>query len=209
VKRFSVDARDPDPTVIAGVAAIVRAGGVVAYPTDTLYGLAVDPRRDAAVRRLFGVKERDHSNAIALIAADTAQAGTAGVLGPDELRLAERFWPGPLTIVAPAAEGLSRWLTGELGTVGVRVPGHAVARALAATFGSPITATSANLSGRPAASTADEAAAALEGRIDAVLDAGPSPGGAPSTIVELAGGRPVLRRAGAISWDRVLEALQR
>lgn len=209
MKRFAVDPRDPDPAIIADVAAILRAGGVVAYPTDTLYGLAVDPRRDAAVRKLFDVKERDHSNAIALIAADTAQAATAGVLGPDELRLAERFWPGPLTIVAPAAEGLSRWLAGELGTVGVRVPGHAVARALAAAFGRPITATSANLSGRPAATTADQAAAALEGRIDAVLDAGPSPGGAPSTIVELTGGRPVLRRAGAIAWDRVIEALQR
>jgi L-threonylcarbamoyladenylate synthase len=208
VKRFVVDARDPDAAIIAEAAALLRAGGVVAYPTDTLYGLAVDPRRDAAVRRLFGVKERDHSNAIALIAADTAQAGTAGVLGPDELTLARRFWPGPLTIVAPAAEGLSRWLTGELGTVGVRVPGHAVARALAAAFGAPITATSANLSGRPAASTADEAAAALEGRIDAVVDAGPSPGGPPSTIVEFTGGGPVLRRAGAVSWDRVLEALQ-
>src|SRR5262245_34934053 len=135
MKRFAVDAIAPDRAIIAEVAAILRAGGVVAYPTDTLYGLAVDPRRDAAVRKLFDVKARDHSNAIALIAADTAQASTAGVLGPDELTLAERFWPGPLTIVAPAAEGLSRWLAGELGTVGVRVPAHAVARALAASFG--------------------------------------------------------------------------
>ena len=206
--RLTVDPFAPAPDAIATAVDALRDGGIVAYPTDTLYGLAVDPRRDAAVKRLFDVKERDRAAAIALIAADVSQAQEAGTFGASELALARAFWPGPLTIVVPASTQLSRWLGAELGTVGVRVPAHAVARAIASAFGWCITATSANVSGRPGAMTADEAAAALDGRIDAIVDAGPAPGGAPSTIVELVEGRPVLRRAGAIAWDRVLESLQ-
>jgi L-threonylcarbamoyladenylate synthase len=208
MQRFIVDPYDPDPTAIAHAADVLRAGGVVAYPTDTLYGLAVDPARDTAAARLFAVKERDTAAAIPLVAASFEQAERAGRFGPDEVRLARAFWPGPLTIVVPAASFLARWIAGADGTVGIRVPAHDVARALADRFGACITATSANRSGHPAASTADEAAAALVGRIDAVLDAGPAPGGLPSTIVTMRGGVPVLLRAGAVSWDRVLESLE-
>jgi L-threonylcarbamoyladenylate synthase len=208
VIRLALDALEPDAPTIAAAADILRRGGIVAYPTDTLYGLAVDPRQDGAVDRLFAVKARDRSAAVALIAADLRQAQETGTFGASELTLARAFWPGPLTIVVPAAPGLPKRLSGDLNTVGVRVPAHAVARALAAAFGSCITATSANVSGKPPAMTADEVAAALEGRIDAVLDAGPAPGGAPSTIVELADGRPVLRRSGAVAWHRVLESLE-
>ena len=206
--RFSLDPVEPDATTISAAVDVLRRGGIVAYPTDTLYGLAVDPRSDAAVERLFTVKERDRSAAVALIAADVPQAQQAGTFGGSELALARAFWPGPLTIVVPAAPDLSKRLSGDLNTVGVRVPAHPVARALAAAFGSCITATSANVAGSPPAMTADEVAAALDGRIDAVLDAGPAPGGPPSTIVEVADGRPVLRRSGAVAWDRVLESLQ-
>ena len=208
MQHFHVDPREPDPGEVQRAVAILRAGGIVAYPTDTLYGLAVDPRSDAAMRRLFAVKERDRSAAITLIAADLAQAQRVGMFGPREIRLANAFWPGPLTIIVHAEPTLSRWVSSDLGTVGVRVPGHAAARALASAFGGSITATSANLSGRPAAVTADEAAAALGDRIDALLDAGPAPGGAPSTIVEVTGEGPVLRRAGAVAWDRVLKSLE-
>jgi L-threonylcarbamoyladenylate synthase len=208
VIRLAVDSIEPDAQRIAEAADVLRRGGIVAYPTDTLYGLAVDPRSDAAVDRVFAVKARDRSAAVALIAADVRQAHEAGTFGASELVLARAFWPGPLTIVVPAAPDLSKRLSGELNTVGVRVPAHAVARALAAAFGSCITATSANLSGAPPSMTADEVASAFGGRIDAVLDAGPAPGGPPSTIVEFADGRPVLRRSGAVAWDRVLESLQ-
>jgi L-threonylcarbamoyladenylate synthase len=208
LNRLLVDPREPDPAAIEQAVAILRAGGIVAYPTDTLYGLAVDPRSDSAVRKLYAAKERDRSAAITLIAADLAQAKRAGAFGPREIRLAETFWPGPLTIIVHAEETLSRWVCSDLGTVGVRVPAHAVARALAAGFGGCVTATSANLSGRAAATTADETAAAVGGRIDAVLDAGPAPGGAPSTIVEVTDVGPVLRRAGAVAWDRVLKSLE-
>ena len=206
--RLVVDPRAPDPGVIAEAADVLRTGGVLAYPTDTLYGLAVDPRRDPLVRRLFDVKERDRAAAITLIAADLLQAQKAGTFAASELAMARALWPGPLTIVVPVSEALSKRLSGDLGTVGVRVPAHAVARALAAAFGWCVTATSANISGRPPALTADEVAASLAGRIDAVVDAGPAAGGPPSTIVEVAEGRPVLRRSGAIAWDRVLESLQ-
>jgi len=208
VIRLVVDPAAPDPAVIDEAADVLRTGGVLAYPTDTLYGLAVDPRRDPSVRRLFEVKARDRASAVTLIAADLAQAQKAGTFDASELALARALWPGPLTIVVPASESLSKRLSGDLGTVGVRVPAHAVARALAASFGWCVTATSANISGRPPALTADEVAAALADRIDALVDAGPTPGGPPSTIVEVAEGRLVLRRSGAIAWDRVLESLQ-
>jgi L-threonylcarbamoyladenylate synthase len=205
---LTVDPVAPDPAAIAAAVDVLRRDGIVAYPTDTLYGLAVDPRRDAAVKRLFDVKARDRGSAVALIAGDVSQAQQAGSFSGNELALARSFWPGPLTIVVPAAAALSSGVSGDLRTVGVRVPAHAVARALADVFGWCITATSANLSGRPAAMTADEAAAAFGDCIDALVDAGPAPGGPPSTIVEFSEGRPVLRRSGAIAWDRVLESLQ-
>ena len=206
--RVTVNPLAPEPAAMASLAEVLRRGGIVAYPTDTMYGLAVDPRNDIAVRHLFDVKARDRAAAVALIACDLAQAQEAGMFGASELALARAFWPGPLTIVVPASSMLSKSLTGDLQTVGVRVPAHAVAQALAAAFASCITATSANLSGRPPALTVDDVTAALGSRIDAVIDAGPAPGGAPSTIVEVVSDRPVLRRSGAIAWDRVLESLQ-
>jgi len=208
VIRVKVDPLRPDVVALASPVDILRRGGIVAYPTDTMYGLAVDPRNDTAVERLFEVKSRDRSAAVALIASDVAQAQEAGMFGASELALARGFWPGPLTIVVPASSKLSPALTGDLQTVGVRVPAHSVAQALARAFASCITATSANLSGRAPAVTADEVAAALGTRIDAVIDAGAAPGGAPSTIVEVVNDRPVLRRSGAIAWDRVLESLK-
>ena len=206
--RVLVDPTDPEPSALSEIVDVLRGGGIVAYPTDTLYGLAADPCRDRSVERLFELKARDRASAVALIAADVAQAQEAGAFGPGELTLARALWPGPLTIVVPASPRLSRVLSAGLGTVGVRVPAHAVARGLAAGFGGCLTATSANVSGEPPSLTADEVAVALEGRVDAIVDAGPAPGGPPSTIVELVDGRPVLRRSGAIAWDRVLESLQ-
>ena len=202
-----VDPRSPDLAVVQAAVDVLRRGGVVAYPTDTLYGLAVDPTSDAAVRALFALKGRDAAAAIALIAADQAQAEHAGSLGATERRLAAAFWPGPLTIVVPASPAMSSLLAPR-GTLGVRVPANAVARALALRFGECITATSANASGAEPPSTAQDAARSLGSGIDLVLDGGPAPGGPPSTIVEVVGGRLTLHRAGAIGWDRVLESVE-
>jgi L-threonylcarbamoyladenylate synthase len=208
MKRLVVDPREPDAASLHEAAAVLHGGGVVAYPTDTLYGLAADPRTDRPVERLFAAKGRGRDAAIPLIAGTAEQAEEAGMFGDLERRLSAAFWPGPLTIVVPASPSVSRLVTSGLGTVAVRVPGHLVARRLAAIFGGCITATSANRSGLRAAVTPDEAAAALGDAIDLLLDAGPAPGGAPSTIVQVVGGRISLVRAGAVAWDRVLESVE-
>jgi L-threonylcarbamoyladenylate synthase len=206
--QISVDPANPDPAAIAEIVAVLRRGAVVAYPTDTLYGLGVDPRQDAAVERLFAVKGRDAASAIPLIAADLEQACEVCRFGPVHLRLANAFWPGPLTLVGEAEPAISiRALAGG-STVAVRVPAHAVARAIARALGFCITATSANLSGAAPAATAQEASAALGDRVDLIVEAGPAPGGPPSTLVGVRDDVPVLVRAGAVAWDRVLKSLQ-
>ena len=207
MKRLVVNATEPESGPIAAAVAVLRAGGVVAFPTDTLYGLAVDPRRSDSVERLFLLKGRDSTVAVPLIADSLDQALAAANLGPRERRAAAAFWPGPLTIVAPADPCISSNALAGGTTVAVRVPAHAVATQLATAFGFPITATSANRSGERAADSADAVATTLSD-VDLLLDAGPAPGGAPSTIVSFDAGGPVLVRAGAVPWERVLKSLQ-
>lgn len=185
---------------------MIRDGLVVAYPTDTLYGLAVDPRSAAAVRRLFELKGRPEASALTLIAADAAQVRLAGEMTAAADRLAARWWPGPLTIVVRARAGLATEMLAGGTTVGVRVPDQAVARALAEAAGFCITATSANRSGEAPASAAETVADALP-RVDAILDGGPSRGGVPSTMVNAADDDVSLIRAGAVPWERVLRSL--
>ena len=204
---LAVDRDAPDPGTMRAAARILAAGGVVAYPTDTLYGLAADPRAPAAVDRLVDAKRRPAGLAIPLIASDPGQAErAAGGFTPLARRLVDAFWPGPLAIVVDASAALDRRVVGAGGTVAVRVPANAVARALAQAFHYPITATSANRSGRPAPATAGGAGAAFGTDIDAVIDAGPTPGGAPSTIVDARGSAPRLVREGAVPWGRVLQS---
>lgn len=200
---------DPDPRMaIARAAEIVLAGGVVAYPTDTLYALAADPRNADAIERLFAIKGRSGDQPIPLIASDVAQVeAQGGELGDLGRRLAVAFWPGPLTLVIPARPSITHGVHAGTGRVAVRVPAEAVARALASACGAPITSTSANLSRAPAPRLADDVRAALGGHIDAILDGGPTPGGLPSTIVDATGATPTLVRAGVVPWERVLECL--
>jgi L-threonylcarbamoyladenylate synthase len=208
-RRLLVDPHAPDPAAIRLAADAVRDGRVVAYPTDTLYGLAVDPRRADAVARVFALKARAPDRALSLIAADVAQVeATLGPLGETERRLADACWPGPLTLVIRGPVTLAQEVTGADGTIAVRVPAHGVARALARAVAHPVTATSANRSGRDAHATPDEVAAALGDSIALLLDAGPTPGGPPSTIVGVNEGGARLLRAGAIPFARVLELLQ-
>jgi L-threonylcarbamoyladenylate synthase len=203
-----LSAQNPSAEAIAQAADALARGGVVAYPTDTLYGLAADPRDAAAVERLFAIKGRGAASAIPLIADDVEQAARAGALGPRELALARRFWPGPLTVVVAARPGLTPALLGGGDTVAIRVPDHAVARALARAFGFCITATSANPSGRVAPASAAALDDDTRARVDVVLDAGATRGGPPSTIVEVTASGPRLIRAGAIAWERVIKSLE-
>jgi L-threonylcarbamoyladenylate synthase len=204
--RLRVDVDRLEPDALDRAVEVLRSGGLVAYPTDTVYGIAADPRSDLAIGRVFALKKRDPGTAVPLIASDTEQAMAAGEFGPRELRLAEAFWPGPLSIVVPAKPMLSRAVLGERDSIAVRVPAHAVARGLAAAFGFCITATSANPSGAAPAEAGDRVIEILPG-LDLVLDSGRAPGGLPSTIVALDDDGPVLVRAGAIAWDRVIKLL--
>lgn len=207
LKRLIVDPRLPDPEALRSAANTLAHGLIVAFPTETFYGLAVDPRNPEAVRRLYGAKQRGDA-AIALIAADLPQIERqAGRLSPTMRHLAARFWPGPLTLIIEAWPSLAEQIHGGLRTVGVRVPNHPVARQLAREVDYPLTATSANVSGGEAAATADEVAASLGDAVALILDAGPAPGGMPSTVVDVQGERPVLVRGGAVAWARVLESL--
>jgi L-threonylcarbamoyladenylate synthase len=204
MRRLIVDARAPDRSSLDEAAVVIQAGGVVAIPTDTLYGLAADPFSRRALARVFAVKGRDATEALPLIAADTGQvADWLGRLPEIGSRLASRFWPGPLTLVMARPSTLPAEAAGGRDSVGVRVPAHAVARRLCEICGRPLTATSANWSGQEPASEPDQVEAALGSRLDLLLDAGPAPGGAPSTIVDVRGAEPRLIRAGAISWEEV------
>jgi L-threonylcarbamoyladenylate synthase len=193
---------------IARAAETLRVGGVVAYATDTLYGLAVDPRSNAAVTKLFTVKERELGRAIPLIAADERQAQLAGEFTPVAWKLVRTFWPGPLSIVVRGTDRVDPHVKASDGSIAVRVPDADVARALAEAFGFCITATSANLSGQPATASAAIVRATLADRLDYILDAGDAPGGEPSTIVDARGDTPRLVRAGVVPWDRVLKSLE-
>jgi len=193
---------------LAGAAAALRAGGIVAYPTETFYGLGALWSREEALRRLARAKLRPEGKPLPLLAADRAQvAEVAAGLGPLAERLAARFWPGPLTLVLPAAPGVPEGVTGGTGTVGVRIPGSRTARDLAAAAGGALVSTSANLSGGRPPVDPSEIDPEILARIDGVLDAGPAPGGLASTVVEVGEGAPRLLRAGAVPWEAIREAL--
>src|SRR5579871_2466228 len=173
MRRVWADPAAPQRDAIEEAAKWIRAGRVVAIPTDTLYGLAVDPFSAAAVAALFAAKDRPAERAIPLIACDRAQVEAAmGRLSPLALRLADRGWPGPLTLIVPAPRALAPAVTGGTGTVGVRVPNHAVARAIARVAERPVTATSANVSGEPATDDPDRVEASLGDRIEMLVDVG-------------------------------------
>lgn len=188
------------------IGAIVRGGGVVAYPTETFYGLGALARDEVALGRLAHAKGRPEGKPLPLVAADEAMVEEVARLEGLARRLAERFWPGPLTLVLPARPGLPAAITGGTGTVGIRVPGSEVARALCRAAGGPIVSTSANPSGGPPPAEAARIDPALAARLDGTLDAGPAPGGLPSTVVSVEGERLALVREGAVPFARIAAA---
>ena len=205
---LSVDPERPDPEALRRAVEALAAGEVVAFPTDTLYGLAVDPRQPDAARRLFALKRRPAGEAVPLIAAGSSQIDLiAQGVTPLARRLADQWWPGPVSVVLDASPAVDPHLVTEAGTVAVRVPAQRLARRLAADFEHPITATSANRSGERPAADAAAVAAGLGSELAVLVDGGPAPGGAPSTIVDARGDAPVLVREGAVAWDRVLQSL--
>ncbi|MHB8646746.1 MAG: L-threonylcarbamoyladenylate synthase [Thermomicrobiales bacterium] len=193
---------------IAQAVAILRNGGLVAFPTETVYGLGADARNPAAIRRLFAAKGRpaDHPVIVHLASADALPAW-AGRVPPDAQRLADAFWPGPLTIVLPRQPDVLDLVTGGQETVALRVPSHPVARALLMAFGDGIVAPSANRFGRLSPTRADHVRAELGDAVDLILDGGSTDVGVESTIVDLSGDHPVLLRPGGISPAQLVAVL--
>ena len=197
---------DRPHAALARAVRALNAGQVIVYPTETFYGLGVDISVRGALDRLYAIKAREFDKPVALIAANLEMAfSVAREVPPAARRLAEKFWPGPLTLVLPAVPGLPAELVGPEGGVGIRVSSHRVARALAAALGRPVTATSANPAGAPPARTIREARAFFENRVAVYLDGGTMSADAPSTIVAFEGSRMRILRAGAISQARLLE----
>ena len=193
---------------LARAAALLRAGELVAFPTDTVYGVGAIVWDAAAVGKLYGAKLRALDKAIPVLLADPADVSlVAGDLPPAALRIAARLWPGPLTLVVPRAAGVPDEVTAGGDTVAVRVPDHALARALIRAAGAPLATTSANLSGQPSPVTAEEAATQLGGRIALILDGGRCPGGVASTVVDVTGAEPVILRVGPITLEQIMEGV--
>jgi len=180
-------------------AVIIRKGGVVAFPTETYYGLAVDPYNESALQRLCSLKQRQSGKAILVLIEDFNGIESVVAAVPDEfMPLIEKYWPGPLTLVFPAKKSLSPFLTAHSGTVGVRVSSHPVAQALVRKMGKPITATSANLSGNMPAESAREVKKIFGTGIDYIIDGGETTGGSCSTLVALRDKRLTVLRDGKI-----------
>ena len=188
---------------------LLRAGLIVAVPTDTVYGIAADLALPDAIERLFAAKRRPPEKAVAVLLADMDQAATLGVLGPVARSLGGRFWPGGLTLVLPVRPGavLPRVLAAGSPTIGVRVPDHDAPRAIARALG-PLPTTSANVSGEADARDAQEIAARLGDAVALVIDGGPIHGGPASTVVDCTWDLPVIRREGAIPAELIVEALE-
>jgi L-threonylcarbamoyladenylate synthase len=178
---------------------VLRDGGVVGLPTDTIYGIAVALSTPGGVEQLFAVKERPPEKAIMVLVDDLLQAGSLVDVPPVARRLADRHWPGGLTLVLPLRSGarVPAALTAGTSTLGVRMPAHGCPRALARELG-PLPTTSANLSGAAEARSAHAVASTLGERLDLVLDGGPSPGGIASTVVDCTTDPPSVVRAGAV-----------
>lgn len=199
----------PDsPEGLARAASVLAAGGLVAFPTETVYGLGGDARSDRAVARIFEAKGRPRFNPLIAHVPDVAAARSLAVFDDRAARLAAAFWPGPLTLVLPARPeaGLSPLMTAGLGSVAIRVPAHPTARALLRAFGGPVAAPSANRSGRISPTRAAHVLTGLSGRVDAVVDGGDCPVGVESTIVGLLDA-PRLLRPGGLPLEALEEAL--
>jgi L-threonylcarbamoyladenylate synthase len=196
------------PDAPSRAASVIRSGGLIILPTDTVYGVASDLWQPDAVAALYAAKRRPPDRAIPILLSSGEEIDQVSERVPDAAhRLASTFWPGPLTIVVPKRPSVPA-IVSSLPTVGVRVPDHATARAVIRACGGALAVTSANLSDQPSALTAEEAAAALGTAVGLVLDGGPAPGGTPSTVIDVTGGPLRVLRPGPISESALRAAVE-
>lgn len=196
----AVDPLHPSPAILARAASLLQRGQLVAFPTETVYGLGANALDPAAVQRIYEAKGRPAYNPLIVHVPDAASAQRLVTVWPETAeRLATRWWPGPLTLVLPKAMGIPSEVTAGLGTVALRVPAHPVALALLRACGFPLAAPSANRSGQISPTSAAHVAQGLGDRVPMILDGGPTSVGIESTVIDLSGPRPVLLRPGMIS----------
>ncbi len=186
---------------------VLQAGGLVAFPTDTVYGLGALAFDGEAIRSIYAAKGRDLEKAIPILLDDAVGLELiADEVPPMARRLADKFWPGPVTMIVKKNHRLPEAVS-TTATVGARVPNHPVARRLLQAAG-PMAVTSANASGQPSPSSAQEVLAQLDGRLSLILDGGRTPGGVPSTVVDCTGAEPIILRAGPVSLEDIRRALK-
>jgi L-threonylcarbamoyladenylate synthase len=195
-----VDPAAPDAAALARAAAVLRAGGLVAFPTETFYGLGAAAGDPAAARRVCAVKGRSESKPLLVLVDSIAMAESlAADVTPRARELMNRHWPGPLTLVLRARLDLPRVLTAGTGTIGMRMSRHPVARGLVRALGAPVTAPSANPEGGAPPTTAAQVLKAFDGMIDLVIDGGPTAGGPASTVVDVTTDAELVLRAGVVT----------
>jgi L-threonylcarbamoyladenylate synthase len=205
---LAVSPTEPESDSIERAVAVLREGGLVAFPTETVYGLGADVLNLDAIKKVFEVKGRPSDNPLIVHVAGTKQLDDVVDEIPDKGKiLGEAFWPGPLTLVMKRTILISDLVTSGLDTVAVRMPGHPVALALIRAFGEGIVGPSANLSGRPSPTAASHVYDDLRGRVDLILDAGPTVIGLESTVVDVTVDPPVILRLGGLTRERIEEAI--
>ncbi len=206
-----LDDHEVDKTLsdaLAQAVSCLKGGGIVAFPTETYYGLAVDPFNEEALRALFRLKARDIRKPILVLISETGQLGELADSIPDVYQpLMKNFWPGPLTLIFPGRKNLPPLLTGGTGTIGVRISSNAIAAELCGRWGRPLTATSANISGSPPATCAAEVKAFFDSEVDCLVDGGRTPAGRCSTIVGIRRSRLQLFREGQVDFPSILQTL--
>jgi L-threonylcarbamoyladenylate synthase len=196
-----LDPEAPAPELVAQAAQVLRQGGIVAFPTETFYGLGADAWQPAAVRRVFAVKGRPESKPVLVLVSSVSMAESLVQEIPSQARrLMDRYWPGPLTLVFRAHPEIPLEVTAGTGTIGLRVPGNRIARELVQAAQTPVTAPSANPSGATPPVRADQVLEVFAGRIDMVLDGGRTAGGPPSTVVDVTAEPFKLVRPGAVRF---------
>jgi len=194
--------------LIQQAVSILREGGVIAYPTDTVYGLGADVFHEGAVSRVYQIKQRPFDQPLPVLLSDESELNTT-VSSVSELarRLMSKYWPGGLTLVLLAGPTVPEWVKAGGDTIAVRVPNHSITRTLIRELGRPLVGTSANLSGSPSVTSAEEVRLQLEDKVDFILDGGICPGGVESTVVDVTTEVPIIIREGAISREEIAKFL--
>jgi L-threonylcarbamoyladenylate synthase len=205
---LKIDRFDPQPQLISKAAGVVRSGGLVAFPTETVYGVGADATNQRAVRKIFEAKGRPADNPLIVHVADGAMLDrVARQVSVKAAKLAERFWPGPLTLVLPRGPDLARDVSAGLETVAVRMPSAPVALSLIRAAATPIAAPSANISGRPSPTRADHVQQDLGGKVDLIIDGGTTTIGIESTVIDMTADPPVILRPGWVTSDAISEVI--